>query len=100
GVEMDAIFARVGVKMRERVFRRGCGRFALNIDGEHVTHRRLREKFLLGWIEALNAEEIDVRLADKRRLAPEANEFRGAFADDACDDHTVNTAGRSSCGSI
>src|SRR5262249_21079992 len=100
GVEVDAVFARICVQMRERVLRGSGGRFALNIDCEHVAHRRFRKEFLLGRIETLDGEEIDVRLTHERRLAPEANKFGSAFADNAGDHHAINAAGRCCCGSI
>src|SRR5256885_14920012 len=81
--------------MREDVFCRDGGGLALDIGGENVAHRRLREKFLLGRIEALDAKEVNVGLANERRFTPEADEFGRAFADDACDDHAVNATGRS-----
>src|SRR5262249_41118856 len=100
GVEVDAVFARICVQMRERVLRSSRGGFALNIDCEHVTHRGFRKKFLLWRIETLDAKKINIRLAHERRLAPEANKFRSAFADNAGDDHTINATGRCCCGSI
>src|SRR5882672_9062536 len=95
GVEVDEVFARVGVKMGKDVLRSSSGGLALDVGGKHVAHRRLREKFLLGRVETLDAEEVNVRFANERRFAPKADEFGRAFADDACDDHAVNAAGRS-----
>src|SRR5260221_6718489 len=78
--------------MREDVLRGGSCAFALDVGGENVAHRRFREKFLLGRIEALDTKEVNVRFADERRFSPEADEFGGAFADDTRDDHAVNAA--------
>jgi hypothetical protein len=97
---MDAILARIGVQMRESIFRSSRGGFALDINGKHVAHRRLGKKFLLGRIEPLDAKEIDVRFTNKGRFAPKTNKLGRALADDACDDHTVNAAGRRGRGSV
>ena len=70
---MQDELASVGVKMGECVFRCRDRAFGLDVNCQHVTQGRFAEQFLLAGIEAIDAEQRDVRLADQRRLTPEAH---------------------------
>ncbi len=56
------------------------------------SHRRFAEKILLRWIEALESEERDIRLAYEWGLAPEAHQLRRALADNVGHNHSVDAA--------
>src|ERR1700687_5288578 len=65
-----------------------------------MTHHRVSEEFLLGRIEAFDAEQKNIRLTHELRLAPEAHKFGRTFSDDVSDDHSVNAAGRRGGGGV
>ena len=99
-IEMKHELTRIGVHVRQR-FLRGCAAaLELDIPGIDMPHRRAGQEVLLRRIQPFEPEERDVRLADKRRLAPEAHQFRRALADDVGHHHSIYAAGRSACRSI
>ena len=97
---MQNKFARFRVEIHQRVAgARGCA-FFLNIRRVDVAQRRFREKFLFRGIDAFEAEEQNIRLANQGRFSPKAHQLRRAEPDDAGHDHAIDAAGRSGSGGI
>src|SRR6266700_78349 len=99
-IEMKHELTRIDVNVRQRFLRGHAAALELDVPGIDMPHRRAGQEVVLRRIQSLEPEERHVRLADKRRLAPEAHQFRRALAADVGHHHSINAAGRSACRSI
>ena len=73
--------------------RRGRSARALYVLREISAKRRAIEHFLLGWVDASDAENRQVRLANQRRLPPESHQLRRPAPQNVRDHHSVHAAG-------
>ena len=64
----------------------------LHVGAGETPNRRAAKEFFLGRIEAIDAEQRDIRIADKRRLAPKAHQLGGASAGQMRYDHAIDAA--------
>src|SRR5437868_10899415 len=79
-VEMHNELARVGMQMSQRVGGYRSRALGLNLIGGYMAQRRPGQEFLFERIQPGQTEQGDVRLADQRRLAPEADQLGSASA--------------------
>ena len=99
-VEVKNEFVAAGVNSFQRETRRGGRTPALHLGCRETPNRGAAKHFFLGRIEAIDAEQCDIGIADKRWLAPKTHQLGSAAARQMSNDHAVDATGRRGRGNI
>ena len=93
-IEMKNEFIAARVNAFERHPRCRGRAFPMHFRGRKTSDRQAAKKVFFGRIETLDAKESDVRIAHKRRLAPESHQLGSAAARQMRNDHSIHAARR------